>query len=152
MQKIFQQLEALFLGAIPTTLLFVVLVVAYQLLVQGPLSAILRERRARTTGAIEDARNAIAEAETKAADYAARLRQARAAAYKVREQRLQQWIVERDAAVDVARKAADQQVSQARSGIDAELGAARQQIESSVGELAGQVMRAVLPAAAGGSR
>jgi len=152
MQEIFQQLEALLLGAIPTAVLFVVLVMAYQWLIQGPLSATLLERRARTTGAIEDARNAISEAESKSADYVAQMRHARAEAYKVREKRLQKWIAERDAALEAARKVASQQVNEARRGIDAELGPARQQIESAVDELAGQVMRAVLPAAAGGSR
>jgi F-type H+-transporting ATPase subunit b len=51
MQDIFQQIGALLLGAIPTILLFIVLVLAYQFLVQGPLTATLRQRRARTEGA-----------------------------------------------------------------------------------------------------
>ena len=37
MQEIVQQLETLFIGAMPTILLFIVLVMAYQFLVQGPL-------------------------------------------------------------------------------------------------------------------
>ena len=41
MQLIVQQLGAMFVGAIPTALLFIVLVVAYQFLVQGPLTATL---------------------------------------------------------------------------------------------------------------
>jgi F-type H+-transporting ATPase subunit b len=77
MQEIVQQLEGLFLGAVPTMVLFIVLVVAYQLLVQGPLTATLKERRARTDGAQEDARKAIAQAEARAAEYAEKLRQAR---------------------------------------------------------------------------
>jgi F-type H+-transporting ATPase subunit b len=91
---------------VPTVLLFIVLVLAYQFLVQGPLTATLKERRARTEGAIEDAHKAIAQAEARAAEYAAKLRQARAEVYKVREQRVKQWNAERDAALDAARKAA----------------------------------------------
>ena len=64
MQLIVQQLEAMFLGAIPTTLLFIVLVAAYSVLVQGPLTAVLKKRRALTEGAMEDAQKAIAEAES----------------------------------------------------------------------------------------
>jgi len=152
MEVIFQQLGAMFVGAIPTALLFIVLVLAYQFLVQGPLTATLKQRRALTEGAMEDAQKAIAEAETRAAEYAAKLRQARAEVYKVREQRVKQWNAERDAQLDTARKAAGLKVSQARAEIEAEAASARQTILGSAGDLAGQVVRAVLPAAAGGSR
>jgi F-type H+-transporting ATPase subunit b len=152
MQLIIQQLGAMFVGAIPTTLLFIVLVLAYQFLVQGPLTATLAKRRALTEGAMEDAQKAIADAEARTAEYAAKLRQARAEVYKVREQRVKQWNAERDAQLDVARKAAGQKVSQARAELEAEAAAARQTIQGTVGDLAGQVLRAVMPVAAGGSR
>jgi F-type H+-transporting ATPase subunit b len=106
MQEISQQLETLFLGAVPTVLLFIVLVAAYQFLVQGPLTATLKERRARTEGAVEDAHKAIAQAETRAAEYADKLRLARVEIFKQREARVKQWSVERDAALEVSRKAA----------------------------------------------
>ena len=152
MQLILQQLGAMYVGAIPTTLLFIVLVVAYQFLVQGPLTATLKKRRALTEGAMEDAQKAIAEAEARAAEYAAKLRHARAEVYKVREQRVKQWNTERDAQLDAARKAAGVKVSQARAELEAEAAAARQTILGLAGDLAGQVVRAVLPAVAGGSR
>jgi F-type H+-transporting ATPase subunit b len=152
MQEIFQQLEGFFVGAVPTMVLFIVLVLAYQFLVQGPLSEALKQRRARTVGALEDAQKAIEKAEAQAAEYAARLRQARAEVYKVREQRVKQWTAERDAALDVARKAAGQKAAQAKAELEAEAEQARKSIESSAGELASQVVRAVLPAAAGSSR
>jgi len=140
------------LGAVPTMLLFIVLVLAYQLLIQGPLSATLKQRRARTVGAIEDAHKAIEKAEARAAEYAAKLRQARAEVYKVREQRVKDWTAERDASLDVARKAAGKKVAEARVALEAEATEARKSIEASSGELASQVARAVLPAAAGSAR
>ena len=152
MQAIIQQLEAMFIGSVPTTILFVVLVIAYSVLVQGPLTAALKKRRALTEGAMEDAQKAIAEAEARAAEYAAKLRQARADVYKVREQRVKQWNAERDAQLDAARKAAGLKVSQARAALEIEAAAAKQTIQGSAADLAGQVVRAVLPAAAGGSR
>ncbi len=154
MQDIIQQLGGLLVGAIPTALLFIVLVFAYQFLVQGPLTATLAKRRALTEGAMEDARKAVAQAEAKAQEYAERLRQARADVYKVREQRIKQWSAERDAALDAARKAASQKVRQAKAELDAEAAAARQAIQASAAELAGLAVRAVLPLplAAGGSR
>jgi len=152
MQEITQQVGALMIGAIPTALLFIVLVLCYQFLIQGPLTATLRERRARTEGAVEDAHKAIAVAEARAAEYDAKLREARAEAYKIREQRIKQWNAERDAALDAARKTASVKVNQAKAELDAEAAAARKAIEDSVGELASQVVRAVLPQAAGGTR
>jgi len=140
------------LGAIPTMVLFIVLVIAYQTLVQGPLTAVLKERRARTVGAVEDAQKAIARAEERAAEYATRLRQARAEVFKAREQRVKQWTAERDLALEASRKTAAQKVAQARAELEAEADRARESIASSAGDLAAQVVRAVLPAAAGSSR
>jgi F-type H+-transporting ATPase subunit b len=152
MQDIFQQLGELLVGAIPTALLFIVLVVAYQFLIQGPLSAVLAKRRALTEGAIEDARKAVAVAEAKAQEYAERLRQARAGAYKQREQRVKQWTAERDAALDAARQASGQKVREAQAELEAEAATARATLQASAADLAGRAARAVLPAVAGGSR
>ena len=152
MQEIFQQIGNLFVAAVPTILLFIVLVIAYQFLVQGPLTATLKQRRALTEGAIEDAHKAIAQAEARAAEYAAKLRQARAEVYKVREQRVKQWNAERDAALDAARKAAGLKVKQAKAELESEAATARQTIQASAGELARQVVLAVMPSVAGGSR
>ena len=142
------------LGAAPTALLFIVLVLAYEFLVQGPLTATLKERHARTEGAIEDAQRAIAKAEARAAEHAAQLRQARAEVYKIREQRVKQWNAERDTALDATRKAALARVGQAKAELEAETAAAKQTIQAAAGDLANQVVRAVLPlpVATGGSR
>ena len=101
---------------------------------------------------MEDAQKAIAQAEARTAEYADKLRLARAEVYKVREQRMKQWNAERDAALDLARKAAGLKVSQAKAELDAEAAAATQTILGTAGDLAGQVVRAVLPMPAGGSR
>ena len=152
MDAIFQQVGTLLLGAVPTVLLFVTLVLAYQFLIQGPLSRTLADRRARTSGAVEDAHKAIARAEQRAAEYAEKLRQARAEIFKAREHRIQHWTAERDAAVNEARKAAGVKVAEAKAAIDAEAETARQTIHTTSGELANQVVRAILPVAAGGAR
>jgi len=152
MQEILQQVGALLVGAIPTAGLFLVLVVAYQILIQGPLTQTLTKRRALTTGAVEDARKAIEKAEARAAEYAEKLRLARAEAYKIREQRVKQWNAERDAALEAARNAAGDTVSKAKAEVDAEAASARRAIEASASDLAGLAVRAVLPVAAGGTR
>jgi F-type H+-transporting ATPase subunit b len=152
MQEILSQVGALLFGAVPTALLFLVLVIAYQFLIQGPLTKTLAERRARTEGAVEDAQKAMALAETRATEYANKLREARAQVYKLREARVKQWNGERDAALEVARKAAAQTVQKACAEIDAEAAAARAGIEATAGELGLQIVRVILPLAAGGVR
>ena len=152
MEEIIQQVGTLLLGAVPTMLLFIVLVLAYQFLVQGPLTKTLAERRARTDGAVEAAHKAIALAEARAAEYAAKLRSARAEVYKIREQRVKQWNGERDAALDAARKAAGAKVRQTKTELETQATTARVSIQASVQDLAAQVVRAILPLAAGGSR
>ncbi|HWE84271.1 MAG TPA: ATP synthase F0 subunit B [Terracidiphilus sp.] len=152
MDEILQQVGTLLLGSVPTIILFIVVVLSYELLIQGPLSRTLKERRARTDGAIEEAHKAIARAEERAQEYAAGLRQARAEIYKMREQRIKQWNAERDAALDEARRAAGQRVSQAKAELEDEAAHARLAIQSAAGELASRVVRAVLPLAAGSTR
>ena len=150
--SLLDQVGQLLLGAVPTALLFIVLVLCYQWLVQKPLTRTLEERRARTEGAIENAHKAIAQAEARANEYANKLRQARAEIFKMREQRIKQWSAERDAAVEEARKAAGVRVSQAKAELEAEAEDARRSIQISAGDLGYQVVRAVVPMAAGSAR
>jgi F-type H+-transporting ATPase subunit b len=152
MQEVIQQLGELLLGSIPTLILFILLVLAYQFLVQGPLSRTLAERRARTSGAIENANKAVAAAAARTDDYAHKLRQARAELFRLREQRLQQWAHERDAVLDAARKKAVQRVLEAKVALEAEANDARKTLMAGADQLAEQVVRAVMPATAGGSR
>jgi len=152
MQELLQQVGALLVGAIPTAVLFLVVVVAYEFLVQGPLTETLKKRRALTVGAMEDARKAIEQAESRTAEYGEKLRQARAEAYKIREQRMKQWSAERDAALEAARQSAGDKVGKARAEVDAEAANARRAIEASSADLASRAVRAVLPVAAGGTR
>ena len=152
MQELIQQLGDLLLASLPTLFLFIFLVLAYQFLVQGPLTRTLRQRRARTAGAVEDANKAIAAAEEKTAEYIHNLRHARAEVFRVRERRLQQMAQERDSILEKTRKASSQRVLEARVAMEAEAAAARNVVMAGADQLAEQVVRAVMPATAGGSR
>jgi F-type H+-transporting ATPase subunit b len=148
MDETLHQLAGLLLGALPTAILFIVLVLAYRFILFKPLLAMLAERRARTQGAIEKANAAIAAADAKSQEYEARLRAARNEIFKGREQRMQHWTAERDRAIESARKAAQERVHAARAGIEEQMGAAKTQIESSIEQLAAQILKAILPAGA----
>ena len=145
MDQILNQLGDLVLGAIPTMILFILLVVLYGFLVRRPLDRILAERRARTTGAIEQAKGAITAAEAETAVYENKLRAAKSEIFSARDAKLKQWTAERDAALEEARTATQQRVAAARQEIEQTAAAARQQIEGLSAALSEQIMRAVLP-------
>jgi len=146
MDEILHQLGGLALGAVPTIVFFLLLVAAYVVLVRRPLDQVLGERRARTTGAVEQARAAIADAEAKTADYEEKLRRAKAEIFAAREKRLKQWSAEREQALVEARGATSEKVNAAKAEIEQSVAVARRQIEGMSAELSEQILRAVLPA------
>jgi F-type H+-transporting ATPase subunit b len=145
MDEILNQLGGLVLGSVPTMVLFLLLVVAYGLLVRRPLDRVLAERRARTSGAVEQARGAIAAAEARTADYEDKLRKARAEVLAVREERLKQWSAERDQALADARAATAEKVKVAKGEIEQSVAIAQLQIDGVSVELGEQIVRAVMP-------
>jgi F-type H+-transporting ATPase subunit b len=146
MDEMLKQLGGLVLGSVPTMVLFLILVVAYGLLVRRPLDAVLAERSARTSGAMEKAREAISAVEAKTASYEERVRKAKAEIFAAREQRVKQWNAGREEAVGQARGATAEKVNAAKAEIEQSVAVARQQIEGMSAELSAQIMRAVMPA------
>lgn len=143
--EILHQLAALLLGALPTAILFTILVLAYRFLVYGPLTRVLAERRERTEGAVEKANAAIAAADAKSREYEARLRAARNKIFAGREQRIQQWNAERDRALQSAAKAAQERMQTARAALESDIDAAKEQIEGSIDQLAAEIVKVILP-------
>ena len=146
MDQILNQLGGLVLGAVPTMLLFILLVITYGFLVRRPLERILAERRARTSGAVEQARGAIAAAEANTSAYEDKLRAAKAEIFNARDQKLKQWNAEREAALEEVRNSTKQRVLTAKLDIEHSATDARNQIESLSGELTTRILTAVLPA------
>ena len=87
--EILSQLGGLLLGAVPTAIFFILLILAYGFLVRRPLRRTLDERRARTIGAVEQARGAIAAAEAETTAYEEKLRAARAQLLALREKQIE---------------------------------------------------------------
>jgi F-type H+-transporting ATPase subunit b len=146
MDEILRQLGELVLGAVPTMILFILLVMAYGILVRRPLVRVLADRRARTTGAVEQAKGAIAAAEAETSAYEEKLRKAKAEIFAARDGKVKQWKAERDAALEQARQGAQERVLGAKQGIEQSVVEARTQIESTSVELSSRVLAAVLPA------
>ena len=145
MEQIVNQLRDLFLGAVPTIVFFLLLVVAYGFLVRRPLVALLAERRKRTTGAVEAAQSAIQQAETETALYEDKLRSARSEVFSARDERIKQWAVEREKVIGEVRAETHEKVVTAQLAIEKNAAVVRQQIEGMSNELSAQVLKAVLP-------
>jgi F-type H+-transporting ATPase subunit b len=146
MDLILYQLGELVLGSVPTMILFILLVAAYGLLVRRPLDRVLAERRARTSGAEESARGAIAAAEAETSAYEEKLRSARAEIFAARDQKLKQWNAERDAALAQVRETTQERIRGARQEIEKSAQEARLHIVSVSDELSSRILSAVLPA------
>jgi F-type H+-transporting ATPase subunit b len=146
MDEILHQLGDLFLGSVPTIILFLLVLIFYKTLVHTPLLKVLAERRARTLGTVENATVAIQSADAKAQEYEARLRAARLEIGRQREQRLQHWNTERENILADARHASAEVVKHAKAKLDAEVEASRAALESNADLLADAVLQAVLPA------
>ncbi len=146
MDEILNELGGLVLGSVPTMIFFILLVIAYSLLVRRPLDRILAERRKRTTGAVEQARGAIAAAEAETSVYEDKLRKAKAEIFQARDQKLKQWNAERDAAIEQVRQSTQERIRTARQEIEQSATVARAQIEGMSAELSSRILSAVLPA------
>jgi F-type H+-transporting ATPase subunit b len=145
MDVILKQLSDLVLGSVPTMILFILLVAAYGLLVRRPLDRVLAERRARTSGAVEQARGAISAAEAETAVYEDKLRAAKAGVYQAREAKLKQLAADREAALAAARSATQERVREAQLEIERSAAVARQQIEAASDSLSVQILRSLQP-------
>jgi F-type H+-transporting ATPase subunit b len=146
MDQILNELGGLVLGSVPTIILFILLVAAYGMLVRRPLDRVLAERRARTSGAVERARAAIAKAESETTAYEEKLRAAKAEIFQARDQKLKQWNAEREAALAQIRQHTQERVRGARQEIEQSAHDARLQIVGLSDELSSRVLKAVLPA------
>jgi F-type H+-transporting ATPase subunit b len=144
---ILQQLADLFLRSIPTVVLFLLLLVAYRVLVYAPLVKVLAERRERTTGAVARADAAIRAADARSQEYEAKLRAARAEIFRAREQRMQVMQRERERVLEEARHASHETVRAARERLDAEATEARATLDSKADSLAAEILRVILPSA-----
>jgi F-type H+-transporting ATPase subunit b len=144
MDETLRQLGELLLRSIPTIVFFLVLFAAYRALVHNPLDHVLKERHARTEGAIEQARANIANAEHKTADYEQRLREARMAVFKAQEARRQEALKARTAVVNQARETARAKVEEAKASIDRDKQQAQAGLQTESQRLAREIIRIVL--------
>lgn len=143
MEETLRQLGSLVLGSIPTILLFLLLFIAYRMLVHGPLERTLSERRDKTEGALERARADIAAAESKTVEYEHALRDARLAVFRAQEARRQKALDSRTAAIAEARERAESQIREAKAVLEREIAESKGRLHAESERLASEVIESI---------
>jgi F-type H+-transporting ATPase subunit b len=147
------QLGELFLGAVPTVLILLVLYFILKSLFFSPLLAVMAEREARTAGAQKAAEAAQAAAAEKVKQYHEALKQARAKLYAEQEAARKKLLDERAALVKASRNLAASEVSAAKEKVAKEMAAAKRELEAGTPQLAAEIVKRVMePAMPGGAR
>jgi F-type H+-transporting ATPase subunit b len=154
MEETLKQVGGLLLAAIPTVVLFLLVMLSYVMLVHRPLTRVLAERHARGEGAIEKARADIAQADARTAEYEQKIRDARLAIFKAAEDRRRKSLEARANAIAQARARAEDLVHQARLSLEGEAAGARRTLEAESERLAQQIIQTILKPAvlAGGGQ
>ena len=149
MEQTLQALGGILLKAIPTIILLLFLHFYLKLMLFGPLQKTLDRRDQLTAGAKKTAADSLAAAERKAAEYEAKLRDARAEVYKQQEETRRKWLEDQAAQLVEARARAETTVKDARFEIASEAALARQTLLDTSGALADEIASMVLAARAG---
>src|SRR5436190_14711594 len=140
------RLGELFLGAVPTVLILIVLYFILKSLFFKPLLAVMAEREKRTVGAQKAAEAAQAAAAEKVKQYQEALKQARGKVYAEQEAARKKLLDERAAQLKDARSKAAVEVGTAKERVATELAGARREVESSVAQLSAEIARRILQA------
>src|SRR5690242_9531630 len=151
--EIFRQVGELLLFSVPTIICLLVVWWTYRVLVHTRLQQVLAERHARTEGAIQQAKAAIASAEQRTAEYEQKLREARAQIYAVQESYRNRVMQRRAEAIAEARKQSDEMIRGARRQVEQEMLSAKTGLQKQAETLADQIIQSILrPALAAGER
>ena len=147
MQETLRQLGELLLNAIPTVVIFLLLYVAYRVLVHGPLMKVLAERHSKTQGAVEKASADVAAAQDKTTQYEHKLRDARSMVFLRQEARREQVMQVRAVAVAEAKAKAQMRIVEAKAAVEADKIVAKAGLAQAADRLAEQIVQAVLKTA-----
>ncbi len=155
MNDILSQLGSLFAQSAPTALLVLLLLVILDRIFFKPLTKVLEERAAASSGALERAKEHRKVVAAKAAEYEARFQAARQEVYRRREVERQKAVAEREQALARAREQAESWLKVALGDIATEAEAARASLGDSCRALAAEITDTILgetPAQPGAGR
>ncbi|HXR98055.1 MAG TPA: ATP synthase F0 subunit B [Terriglobales bacterium] len=148
MGQTFQQLGQLLLHSIPTIIIFVALHFYLKRVLYRPLRKVLAARSERIEGKLAHARQTLAAAESKLAEYESALRERRLAGYRAIEAQRQTALASGQAQLHDARQQTAAALVTARQELATESAHAKLRLQESANTLASQIMNQVLGKAA----
>lgn len=151
MTETLAQLRQLFIGAIPTILIFGILHLYLKAVLYAPLRRILAERASRIEGKFELARRDTESAEAKLKHYQDSIRQAQAEGYRAVEARRRQALEAGRQHMEEARHRAEQVLLKARQQLAADSAHAQESLRGAAEGLAVQITGHVLGQASQGA-
>jgi len=149
MAQTLQSLGGIILNALPTVFLLIILHFYLKVMLFRPLDKMLKQRHDLTEGARRTAEASLAEAERKAREYEAKLRDARAVVYKEQEETRKNWLADQAAQFAQAHARAEAAVKAAKVALSGDAATAKQDLLQSSTALADQIATAVLSRRAG---
>jgi len=153
--QIAHQLGELFLGAVPTVIIFLFFFLFLRWAFFTPIQKAMAERKRLIEGARAEAATVEAAAKQELDTYTQALRSARAEVYKEQEDARQVVLDERAQLLKAMRARSQDEVSEAKKKIAADITAARAEIEKQTPVLASEIAKMILdgrPAAGQGLR
>ena len=142
--EILNQLGDLFLAAVPTVIIVFLFYLFMRWSFFAPMQRVLSERHKRAEGARQEAEASRAAVQEKLRAYNEAMRKARIEIFAEQEAVRRRVLEERQALVNAARSAAQQELQSAKKGLAAEVEAARAQLEQSSVVLANEIAEAIL--------
>ena len=147
MDKLFAQLADLFIGAIPSGVLLLLLYFYLRAVLFGPLDKILEERHAKTGGREQKAAETLRRAEQRMLQYSASLQAAKSEIYASQDELRRKLDAERDLAVAQAAEEAKAEIAAVRKQLDEDVAEARRTVEAEAQALADSIAEKVMQGA-----
>jgi F-type H+-transporting ATPase subunit b len=142
--EIAHQLGELFLGAVPTVIIFLLFYLFLRWAFFTPIQRAMAERKALIEGARAEAVKLEAEARNELDSYHQALKSALAKIFEEQEHARQAVLDERGQLLKAMRHRSQEEVNEAKKKITADLAAARAEIERQAPALANDIARAIL--------
>lgn|SRR5487761_2211391 len=144
MEQTLQALSGILLKAIPTIFLLIVLHFYLKGMLFKPLQRVLKQREDLTKGARQAADASLAAAESKAQDFEAKFRDARAVVYREQEETRKSWMEDQAEQVADGHTRTADALASARQQLEADTAAARQNLVETSAALADKIATTVL--------
>ncbi len=144
MHAVLDALGELFLKALPTFILLLLLHFYLKWAFYRPMDTLLRRRWEATAGARKAAEETLARADQLASDYETALQSARREMYREYEEARQRWLDNQAAALSAMRRRMQALVADAKARIAEDAASARRSLEAESETLAEEITRALL--------